>query len=119
MEGSTNMKNLIQYELDLSVPLEEGSVQLAVTVKEKTELKPEINSKSNAYFPVTYGDHLSLFQLTEVIKLQHEFAHVFFPLPAIMDRHIELYPGVVIHCQPYRLPEHYKKVVVCGIKGYT
>ncbi|KAI7792491.1 hypothetical protein IRJ41_015712, partial [Triplophysa rosa] len=53
-------------------------------------------------------------QLTDVAKLQAEFADVFSPLPGRMNliqHHIETEPGVVVLNRSYRLAEHKKKVV--------
>ncbi len=50
----------------------------------------------------------------DVARLQTEFADVFLPLPGrtnLIQHHIEMEPGVVVHSRPYRLPEHKKKVV--------
>ncbi len=60
------------------------------------------------------GDHLSPSQLTDVARLQREFADVFSPRPGrtnLIQHHIETEPGVVVRSRPYRLPEHKKKVV--------
>ncbi len=58
------------------------------------------------------GDHLSPSQLTDVARLQTEFADVFSPLPSrtnLIQHHIETEPGVVMRSRPYRLPERKKK----------
>ncbi len=68
--------------------------------------------------PITHsgprGDHLSPSQLTDVARLQKEFADVFSPLPGrtnLIQHHIETEPGIVVRSRLYRLPEHKKKVV--------
>uniref|UniRef100_A0A9J7ZU93 Gypsy retrotransposon integrase-like protein 1 n=1 Tax=Cyprinus carpio carpio TaxID=630221 RepID=A0A9J7ZU93_CYPCA len=91
----------------------EGSVLLATAVSEEEDLGPEaIKEKSLALAPG--GDHLSPSQLTDIGRLQVEFADVFSPLPGrtdLIQHHIETEPGVVVRSRPYRLPEHKKKVV--------
>ncbi len=60
------------------------------------------------------GDHLSPRQLTDLARLQADFADVFSPLPGrtdLVQHHIETLPGEVARSRPYRLPEHKKNVV--------
>ncbi len=90
------------------------SVELAAAVLAEEELGPEAAVKTNPLALVPGGDHLSPRQLTDVAKLQAEFADVFSPLPGRTDlihHYIETIPGEVARSHPYRLPEHKKKVV--------
>ncbi len=90
------------------------SVELAAAVSAEKELGPEAAVKTNPLALVPGGDHLSPRQLTDVAKLQAEFADVFSPLPGRTDLihyHIKTIPGEVARSRPYRLPEHKKKVV--------
>ncbi len=76
-------------------------VMLATAVSGEDDLGPEVS-------------HLSPSQLTDVARLQKEFADVFSPLPGrtnLIQHHIETEPGVVVRSRPYRLPDHTKKVV--------
>ncbi len=74
----------------------------------------EVNTKIPSLTLAPGGDHLSPSQLTDVARLQTEFADVFSPRPGrtdLIQHHIETEPGVVMRSRPYRLPEHKKKVV--------
>ncbi len=91
-------------------------VILATVVSGEEDLGPEVNTKipSLTLAPGGGGDHLSPSQLTDVARLQKEFADVFSPLPGrtnLIQHHIETEPGSVVRSRPYRLPEHKKKVV--------
>uniref|UniRef100_A0A8C1SK78 Gypsy retrotransposon integrase-like protein 1 n=1 Tax=Cyprinus carpio TaxID=7962 RepID=A0A8C1SK78_CYPCA len=92
----------------------EGSVLLATAVSEEEDLGPEAIIKEKSLTLAPGGDHLSPSQLTDIGRLQVEFADVFSPLPGrtdLIQHHIETEPGVVVRTRPYRLPEHKKKVV--------
>uniref|UniRef100_A0A8C1RIN6 Gypsy retrotransposon integrase-like protein 1 n=1 Tax=Cyprinus carpio TaxID=7962 RepID=A0A8C1RIN6_CYPCA len=92
----------------------EGSVLLATAVSEEEDLGPEAIIKEKSLALAPGGDHLSPSQLTDIGRLQVEFADVFSPLPGrtdLIQHHIETEPGVVVRSRPYRLPEHKKKVV--------
>ncbi len=89
-------------------------VMLATTVSGEDDLGPEVITKIQSLTLAPGGDHLSPSQLTNVARLQKEFADVFSPLPGrtnLIQHHIETEPGVVVRSRPYRLPEHKKKVV--------
>ncbi|XP_057201512.1 uncharacterized protein LOC130561305 [Triplophysa rosa] len=93
---------------------EEESVMLATVVTGEDDLGPEANVKHQSLALAPGGDHLSPSQLTDVARLQAEFADVFSPLPGrtnLIQHHIETEPGIVVRSRPYRLPEHKKKVV--------
>uniref|UniRef100_A0A9J8D6N2 Gypsy retrotransposon integrase-like protein 1 n=1 Tax=Cyprinus carpio carpio TaxID=630221 RepID=A0A9J8D6N2_CYPCA len=93
---------------------EEESVLLATAVSEEEDLGPEAIVKEKSLALAPGGDHLSPSQLTDIIRLQSEFADVFSPLPGrtnLIQHHIETEPGVVVRSRPYRLPEHKRKVV--------
>ncbi len=78
------------------------------------DLGPEVNTKIQSLAPSPGGDHLSPSQLTDVARLQTEFADVFLPLScrtSLIQHHIETEPGVLVRSRPYQLPEHKKKVV--------
>ncbi len=86
-------------------------VMLATAVSGEDDLGPEV-IQSLTLAPG--GDHLSPSQLTDVARLQKDFADVFSPWPGrtnLIQHHIEMEPGVVVCSRPYRLPEHKKKVV--------
>ncbi len=86
-------------------------VLLATVVGSEEDLGPEASPKVPS---PRGGDHLSPSQLTDVARLQREFADVFSPRPGrtnLIQHHIETEPGVVVRSRPYRLPEHKKKVV--------
>ncbi len=90
------------------------SVMLATAVSGEDDLGPEVITKIQSLTLAPGGDHLSPSQLTDVARLQKEFADVFSPLPGrtnLIQHHIETEPGVVVRSRPYRLPEHKKKVV--------
>ncbi len=87
---------------------------LATVVSGEEDLGPEVNTKIPSLTLAPRGDHLSPSQLTDVARLQKEFADVFSPLPGrtnLIQHHIETEPGCVVCSRPYRLPEHKKKVV--------
>ncbi len=87
---------------------------LATVMSGEDDLGPEVNTKIPSLTLAPGGDHLSPSQLTDVARLQTEFADVFSPLPGrtnLIQHHIETEPGVVMRSRPYRLPEHKKKVV--------
>ncbi len=88
---------------------------LATVVSGEEDLGPEVNTKvPSLTLAPGGGDHLSPSQLTDVVRLQKEFADVFSPLPGrtnLIQHHIETEPGIVVRSRPYRLPEHKKKVV--------
>ncbi len=89
-------------------------VMLATAISGEDDLGPEVNTKIQSLTLAPGGDHLSPSQLTDVARLQTEFADVFSPLPGrtnLIQHHIETEPGVVVRSRPYRLPEHKKKVV--------
>ncbi len=58
---------------------EETSVELAVAVSAEEDLGPEAAVKVNPLALVPGGDHLSPLLLTDVAKLQTDFACVFTP----------------------------------------
>ncbi len=87
-------------------------VMLAVSGED--DLGPEVITKIQSLTLAPGGDHLSPSQLTDVARLQKDFADVFSPRPGrtnLIQHHIETEPGVVVRSRPYRLPEHKKKVV--------
>ncbi len=89
-------------------------VMLATAISGEDDLGPEVNTKIQSLTLAPGGDHLSPSQLTDVARLQTEFADVFSPLPGrtnLIQHHIEMEPGVVVRSRPYWLPEHKKKVV--------
>ncbi len=89
-------------------------VMLATVVGNEEDLRPEASLKVPSLTLAPGGDHLSPSQLTDVARLQREFADVFSPRPGrtnLIQHHIETEPGVVVRSRPYRLPEHKKKVV--------
>ncbi len=88
-------------------------VMLATAVSGEDDLGPEVITKIQSLTLAPGGDHLSPSQLTDVARLQKEFADVFSPLPGrtnLIQHHIETEPGVVVRSWPYRLPEHKKKL---------
>lgn len=90
------------------------SVELAVSVSAEEDLGPEAAVKTNLLALVQGRDHLLPLQLTDLVKLQADFADVFSTLPShtdLIQHHIETIPREVAHSHPYRLPEHKKKVV--------
>ncbi len=89
-------------------------VMLATAVSGEDDLGPEVITKIQSLTLAPGGDHLSPSQLTDVARLQKDFADVFSPWPGrtnLIQHHIETEPGVVVRSRPYRLPEHKKKVV--------
>lgn len=69
---------------------------------------------------VPRGDHHSPLQLTNLARLQADFADVFSHLPGHTDlikHHFETIPGEVVHSRLYHLPEHKKKVVQDELKA--
>ncbi len=89
-------------------------VMLATVVGSEEDLGPEVNTKIPSLTLALGGDHLSPSQLTDVARLQKEFADVFSPRPGrtnLIQHHIETEPGMVVRSRLYRLPEHKKKVV--------
>ncbi len=87
---------------------------LATAISGEDNLGSEVNTKIQSLTLAPGGDHLPPSQLTDVARLQTEFADVFSPLPGrtnLIQHHIETEPGVVVHSRPYCLPEHKKKVV--------
>ncbi|XP_051724240.1 uncharacterized protein LOC127498671 isoform X1 [Ctenopharyngodon idella] len=103
------------YHLNLLKKWNEAeAVMLAMVIGGEDDLGPEANTKHQSLALAPGGDHLSPSQLTDLTKLQAEFADVFSPLPGrtnLIQHHIETEPGVVVSSRPYRLPEHKKKVV--------
>ncbi|XP_048039104.1 uncharacterized protein LOC125263947 [Megalobrama amblycephala] len=103
------------YHLNLLKKWNEAeSVMLATVISGEDDLGPEANIKKQSLALAPGGDHLSPSQLTDLSKLQAEFADVFSPLPGrtnLIQHHIETEPGVVVRSRPYRLPEHKKNVV--------
>ncbi len=88
-------------------------VMLATAVSGEDDLGPEVIAKIQSLTLAPGGDHLSPSQLTDVARLQKDFADVFSPRPgrtSLIQHHIETEPGVVVRSRPYRLPEHKKKV---------
>uniref|UniRef100_A0A9J8AJ78 Gypsy retrotransposon integrase-like protein 1 n=1 Tax=Cyprinus carpio carpio TaxID=630221 RepID=A0A9J8AJ78_CYPCA len=74
----------------------EGSVLLATAVSEEEDLGPEAIIKEKSLTLAPGGDHLSPSQLTDIGRLQVEFADVFSPLPGrtdLIQHHIETEPG--------------------------
>uniref|UniRef100_A0A8C1GUB2 Gypsy retrotransposon integrase-like protein 1 n=1 Tax=Cyprinus carpio TaxID=7962 RepID=A0A8C1GUB2_CYPCA len=93
---------------------EAGSVMLATVISGEEDLGPEVNVKTQSLALAPGGDHLLPSQLTDLTKLQSEFADVFSPLPGrtnLIQHHIETEPGMVVRSRLYRLPVHKKKVV--------
>ncbi len=87
---------------------------LATAVSREDDLGPEVNTKTHSLPLAPGGDHLSPSQLTDVARLQAEFADVFSSLPGrtnLIQHHIETEPGVIVRSRPYRLLEHKKQVV--------
>ncbi len=87
---------------------------LAIAVSGEEDFGPEENTKNHSLTLAPGGDHLSPSQLTDVARLQAEFADVFSPLSGrtnLIQHHIEMEPGVVIRSRLCRLPAHKKKVV--------
>ncbi len=85
---------------------------LATAVSGEDDLGPEVNTRIRSLTLAPGGDHLAPSQLTDVARLQTEFADVFSPLPGrtnLIQHHIETEPGVVVRSRPYRLPEHKKR----------
>ncbi|XP_067248999.1 NACHT, LRR and PYD domains-containing protein 3-like isoform X2 [Chanodichthys erythropterus] len=109
------------YHLNLLKKWSEAeSVMLATVISGEDDLGPEANVKKQSLALAPGGDHLSPSQLTDVSKLQAEFADVFSPVPGrtdLIQHHIETEPGVVIRSRPYRLPEHKKKVVQAELEA--
>ncbi|KAI7796732.1 hypothetical protein IRJ41_005254, partial [Triplophysa rosa] len=103
------------YHLNLLKKWQEVEpVLLATVISGEDDLGPEANTKPQSIALAPGGDHLSPSQLTDIAKLQAEFADVFSPLPGrtkLIQHHIETVPGVVVRSRPYRLPEHKKNVV--------
>ncbi len=103
------------YHLNLLKRWNEGtSVGLAAVVSNEDDLGPEAALKNHPFALVSGGDHLSPRQLTDLARLQADFADVFSPLPGrtdLVQHHIETLPGEVARSRPYRLPEHKKNVV--------
>ncbi len=82
-----------------------------VIIYSQEDLGPEVNTKIPSLTLAPEGDHLSPSQLTDVARLQKEFADVFSPLPGrtnLIQHHIETEPDIVVRSRPYRLPEHKK-----------
>ncbi|KAI7813488.1 hypothetical protein IRJ41_018565 [Triplophysa rosa] len=99
---------------------EEEAVMLATVVSAEEDLGPEANIKPHSIALAPGGDHLSPSQLTDLARLQAEFADVFSPLPGrtnLMRHHVETEPGVVVRSRAYRLPEHRKKVVQAELEA--
>ncbi len=103
------------YHLNLLKRWNEGtSVGLAAVVSNEDDLGPEAALKNHPFALVSGGDHLSPRQLTDLARLQADFADVFSPLPGrtdLVQHHIETLPGEVARSRPYHLPEHKKNVV--------
>ncbi len=86
-------------------------VMLATAVSREDDLGPEVIPKTHSLPLAPGGDHLSPSQLTDVARLQAEFADVFSSLPGrtnLIQHHIETEPGMIVRSRPYRLPEHKK-----------
>ncbi len=95
-------------------------VMLATAVSGEDDLGPEVITKIQSLTLAPGGDHLSPSQLTDVARLQKDFADVFSPRPGrtnLIQHHIETEPGVVVRSRPYRLPEHKKKVVQSDLEA--
>ncbi len=111
------------YHLNLLKRWNEGAlVGLAAVVSTEDDLGPEAAPKHNPLALVSGGDHLSPLQLTDLAKLQADFADVFSPLPGRMDlvqHHIETRPGEVARSRRYRLPEHKKNRSSGRVKGHA
>ncbi|XP_057183752.1 uncharacterized protein LOC130550329 [Triplophysa rosa] len=109
------------YHLNLLKKWSEGeSAMLATVVTTEEDLGPEANVKTQSLALTPGGDHLSPSQLTDLARMQAEFADVFSPLPGrtnLIQHHIETEPGVVVRSRPYRLPEHKKKVVQAELEA--
>ncbi len=87
---------------------------LATAVSGEDDLGPEVITKIQSLTLAPGGDLHSPSQLTDVARLQKDFADVFSPRPGrtnLIQHHIETEPDVVVRSRPYRLPEHKKKVV--------
>ncbi len=87
-------------------------VMLAIAVSGEEDFGPEENTKNHSLTLAPGGDHLSPSQLTDVARLQAEFADVFSPLSGrtnLIQHHIEMEPGVVIRSWLCRLPAHKRK----------
>ncbi len=68
-------------------------VMLATVVSGEEDLGPEVNTKIPSLTLAPGGDHLSPSQLTDVARLQKEFADVFSPLPGrtnLIQHHTEM-----------------------------
>ncbi len=75
-------------------------VMLATVVGNEEDLGPEVSLKVPSLTLAPGGDHLSPSQLTDVARLQREFADVFSPRPGrtnLIQHHIETEPGVGFH----------------------
>ncbi len=92
---------------------------LATAISGEDDLGPEVNTKIQSLTLALGGDHLSPSQLTDVARLQTEFAGVFSPLPGrtnLIQHHIETEPGIVVRSRTYHLPEQKERGSV-GIRG--
>ncbi len=92
---------------------------LATAISGEDDLGPEVNTKIQSLTLALGGDHLSPSQLTDVVRLQTEFAGVFSPLPGrtnLIQHHIETEPGIVVRSRTYHLPEQKERGSV-GIRG--
>ncbi len=93
---------------------------LETAVSGEDDLGPEVITKIQSLTLAPGGDHLSPSQLTDVARLQKEFADVFSPLPGrtnLIQHHIETEPGIVVRSRPYRLPEQKKISGSVRIRG--
>ncbi len=70
---------------------------LATAVSGEDDLGPEVITKIQSLTLAPAGDHLSPSQLTDVARLQKDFADVFSPRRTnLIQHHIETEPGVVV-----------------------
>ncbi|XP_051269401.1 uncharacterized protein LOC127370936 [Dicentrarchus labrax] len=108
------------YHLNLlKVWREAENVSMVTTVKERDDLGPEVPKSTNPAL-LHCDDHLTLSQRADIAVLQQRFADVFSPLPrrtSLIQHHVETHPGVTMRSQPYRLPEHKRKVAQKELKA--
>ena len=77
-------------------------------------------SKSTNPASLLCGNQLSPSQRADIDRLQQRYADVFSPLPgrtSLIQHRVETHPGVTVRSQPYRLPEHKRKVVQAELKA--
>ncbi len=95
---------------------------LATAISGEDDLGPEVKTKIQSLTLAPGRDHLLPSQLTDVARLQTEFADVFSPLPGgtnLIQLHIETESVVVVRSQPHHLPEHKKKVVQSELEAMS